>query len=339
MGDKKDKKSAEKGIVADNPTLLSELAEKTAVAKTRCALQQRRILKGHFGKIYAAHWAQDSKRLVSASQDGKLIVWNAFTTNKEHAIGLRSSWVMTCAYCPNAEMVAAGGLDNIVSIYKLASDKRSMSNDKPAAELAQHEGYLSCCRFIDNTMIISSSGDSTCILWDIARNSPKQVFTDHSSDVMSISICPANPNIYVSGSCDALSKVWDTRQAGKKSALTFGGHDSDINSVCFIPDGSCFATGSDDSSCSLLDLRAAMPINRFASPKVLPGVTSVSFSASGRLLFASYDESVVHVWDSLLGSKIHQLDGHEERVSCVAVSPDGQAVCTASWDTTMKIWA
>jgi len=133
--------------------------------------------------------------------------------------------------------------------------------------------------------------------------------------------------------------VWDIRQAGKKSALTFAGHESDINSVNFMSDGTAFATGSDDSSCCLYDLRAATQINRYSSPKVLSGVTSVAFSGSGRLLFASYDESVVHVWDVLNGQKIHALDGHEERVSCVAVSPDGQALCTASWDTTMKIWA
>ena len=37
----------------------------------------RRLLKGHFGKVYAMHWAGSNKELVSASQDGKLIVWDA----------------------------------------------------------------------------------------------------------------------------------------------------------------------------------------------------------------------------------------------------------------------
>lgn len=323
----------------EHNTILADLSEKQAVPKVKCNLQQRRILKGHFGKIYSAHWAADSRRLVSASQDGKLIIWNAFTTNKEHAIGLRSSWVMTCAYSPDGNMVAAGGLDNIVSIYKLSPEKRAMSNDKPAAELAQHEGYLSCCRFIDSVQVISSSGDSTCILWDIGRGAPKQVFTEHTSDVMSVSLTPANPFLFASGSCDSYAKIWDVRQAGKKSALTFKGHESDVNSVQFMQDGTAFASGSDDSSCALWDLRAAGQVNRYASPKVLCGVTSVTFSGSGRLLFASYDEQIVYVWDTLYANNFGRLEGHEERVSCVTVSPDGQALCTASWDTTMKIWA
>jgi guanine nucleotide-binding protein G(I)/G(S)/G(T) subunit beta-1 len=329
MGDSKD------------PTLLADLAGKNGVTSISMkAPTQRRILKGHFGKIYAMHWAQDSKKLVSASQDGKLIIWNAFSTNKEHAIALRSSWVMTCAYAPSGTMVAAGGLDNIVSIYRIGGDKRGLTADKPAAELSQHEGYLSCCRFIDDKSIISASGDSTCILWDIERGSPKQVFTAHQSDVMSISLCEeVNPSIFVSGSCDASAKIWDIRQSGKSAAASFSGHESDINSVVFLPDGTAFATGSDDSSCGLFDLRAGQQINRYSSNKILCGVTSVAFSKSGRLLIASYDESTVHIWDTILAQKIFALDGHEERVSCVQVSPDGQALCTASWDTTMKIWA
>ena len=39
-------------------------------------------MPGHLAKIYAMHWASDSRNLVSASQDGKLIVWDSYSTNK-----------------------------------------------------------------------------------------------------------------------------------------------------------------------------------------------------------------------------------------------------------------
>lgn len=45
-------------------------------------MRTRRTLRGHLAKIYAMHWASDSRNLVSASQDGKLIVWDSYTTNK-----------------------------------------------------------------------------------------------------------------------------------------------------------------------------------------------------------------------------------------------------------------
>jgi len=129
--------------------------KKKGVSEVASALKQRRILKGHFGKIYALHWATDSRHLVSASQDGKLIIWNAFTTNKVHAIPLRSSWVMTCAYSPSGNYVACGGLDNLCSIYKLPQGGKEGAQ-KTYGELAQHEGYLSCCRFIGDSEILTS---------------------------------------------------------------------------------------------------------------------------------------------------------------------------------------
>jgi len=45
--------------------------------------KSRRILKGHQGKVLALDWSNDKRHMVSTSQDGKLIVWDAFTTNKE----------------------------------------------------------------------------------------------------------------------------------------------------------------------------------------------------------------------------------------------------------------
>jgi len=296
----------------------------------------RKTLKGHFGKVYAMHWAGDSTNLVSASQDGKLIVWNAFTTNKVQAIPLRSSWVMTCAYEPTqGRFVACGGLDNLCSIYQLGNPQVM----RATKELAAHDGYLSCCRFIDEQSILTSSGDSTCIYWDVERCEPKVNFNDHGGDVMSVSVNPQNPHQFVSGSCDSTAKVWDVRTG--QCVSTFHGHESDINSVHFFPNGHAFGTGSDDSSCRLFDLRSFGQVNQFSNDRILCGITSVSFSLSGRLLFAGYDDYNCYVWDTLRsdGQQVHVLSNHENRVSCLGVNTKGEALCTGSWDTLLKVWA
>jgi guanine nucleotide-binding protein G(I)/G(S)/G(T) subunit beta-1 len=317
---------------------LAQLATKQSLPKVAVNMKQRRILKGHFGKIYAMHWSSDSRHLVSASQDGKLIIWNAFTTNKVHAIPLRSSWVMTCAYSPSGNMVACGGLDNLCSVYKLPAGQKDGGPQKTFGELAQHEGYLSCCRFIRDDEIVTSSGDSTCILWDVETKTPKAIFNDHTGDVMSVSIFDSM-DMFVSGSCDATAKLWDHRQHGKNCVKTFPGHESDINSVQFFPDGNAFGTGSDDSSCRLFDIRAYLQLNRYSNDKILCGITSVAFSRTGKMLFAGYDDYNCYVWDTQLGTLVDQLIGHDNRVSCLGVSEDGKALCTGSWDTLLKIWA
>ncbi|KAG2159124.1 WD40-repeat-containing domain protein [Suillus bovinus] len=300
----------------------------------RIVMRPRRSLKGHLAKIYAMHWAADRRHLVSASQDGKLIVWDAYTTNKVHAIPLRSSWVMTCAYSPSGNYVACGGLDNICSIYNLNS--REANGVRGGRELSAHSGYLSCCRFINDRQIVTSSGDMTCMLWDIEAGVRVVEFSDHTGDVMSLSLGP-NQNVFVSGACDATAKLWDIRSG--RATQTFTGHESDINAVQFFPNGDAFATGSDDASCRLFDIRADRELNSFTHDNILCGITSVAFSISGRILFGGYDDWTCNVWDTLRGERVGVLTGHENRVSCLGVSVDGMALCTGSWDSTLRVWA
>jgi len=298
----------------------------------------RRTLKGHFGKVYAMHWAGNSHDLVSASQDGKLIIWNAFSTNKIQAIPLRSSWVMTCAFEQTKNnLVACGGLDNVCSVYNL---QQASQGSKPSQELVSHDGYVSCCRFIDETRILSASGDSSCILWDTNTGDALTTFGDHSGDVMSLSVNPHDKNMFVSGSVDTTAKVWDVRSG--KCVQTHIGHESDINSVAFFPDGKAFGTGSDDSTCRLFDMRCYNEVNRFGNDKLVGGITEVDFSRSGRLLFAGYDDNNCYAWDTLGNGSIEAfplLQPHENRVSCLGVNKTGTALCTGSWDTTLKVWA
>ena len=292
-------------------------------------MKAKRTLKGHLAKIYAMHWSTDRRHLVSASQDGKLIIWDAYTTNKVHAIPLRSSWVMTCAYAPSGNYVACGGLDNICSIYNLNQNRDGPT--RVARELSGHAGYLSCCRFINDRSILTSSGDMTCMKWDIETGTKVIEFADHLGDVMSISLNPTNQNTFISGACDAFAKLWDIR-AGK-AVQTFAGHESDINAVQFFPDGHLFVTGSDDATCRLFDIRADRDLNLYGvrsrrfnmllffsimlsyyfpscascasliktltvtqSESILCGITSVATSVSGRLLFAGYDDFECKVW-------------------------------------------
>lgn len=58
----------------------------------RIQMRTRRTLRGHLAKIYAMHWGSDSRNLVSASQDGKLIVWDSHTTNKVSEMTKGDGW-------------------------------------------------------------------------------------------------------------------------------------------------------------------------------------------------------------------------------------------------------
>ncbi|KAG2374104.1 hypothetical protein C9374_011183 [Naegleria lovaniensis] len=307
-------------------------------------IRERRVLRGHYAKIYSLAWGRDSTSLVSASQDGKLIIWDAVKAYKTHAIPLRSHWVMCCDYSPSGNAVACGGLDNICSVFLLSTVQQNpnATDMKPHRELTGHTGYLSCCKFLNDRHILTSSGDQSCILWDIEMNQPVTRFEEHTGDCMSVSIKPdGDNNLFLSGSCDGNAKLWDIRM--NKCVATFTGHEGDINSVQFFPNGNAFATGSDDCSCRLFDIRAAREVMTYSDDNVREGVTCISFTKSGRVLFSAYEDKKVIAWDTLKGKVLQTLEGlpngHENRVSCLAVSPDGHGLATCSWDMTVKIFA
>lgn len=58
-------------------------------------------------------------------------------------------------------------------------------------------------------------------------------------------------------------------------------HDSDVNSVRFFPSGDAFATGSDDATIRLFDLRADREVCVYKKDSVIFPCNAVDFSLSG----------------------------------------------------------
>ncbi|KAA0724674.1 AP-4 complex subunit epsilon-1 [Triplophysa tibetana] len=314
---------------------LHQVAEKVE-ALGQFVMKTRRTLKGHGNKVLCMDWCKDKRRIVSSSQDGKVIVWDAFTTNKEHAVTMPCTWVMACAYAPSGCAVACGGLDNKCSVYPLSLDK----NENLAAKkksVAMHTNYLSACCFTNSDMqILTSSGDGTCALWDVESGQMLQSFHGHAADVLCLDLAPSETgNTFVSGGCDKKACVWDMRTG--QCVQSFETHDSDINSVRYYPSGDAFASGSDDATCRLYDLRADREVAIYSKESIIFGASSVDFSLSGRLLFGGYNDYTINVWDVLKGTRVSILFGHENRVSTLRVSPDGTAFCSGSWDHTLRV--
>ncbi|CAL8261409.1 unnamed protein product [Merluccius merluccius] len=208
---------------------LHQVAEKVE-GLGQFVMKTRRTLKGHGNKVLCMDWCKDKRRIVSSSQDGKVIVWDAFTTNKEHAVTMPCTWVMACAYAPSGCAVACGGLDNKCSVYPLSLDK----NENLAAKkksVAMHTNYLSACSFTNSDMqILTSSGDGTCALWDVESGQLLQSFHGHAADVLCLDLAPSETgNTFVSGGCDKKANVWDMRSG--QCIQSFETHESDINSV------------------------------------------------------------------------------------------------------------
>jgi guanine nucleotide-binding protein G(I)/G(S)/G(T) subunit beta-1 len=316
-------------------TSLSKVAKKKDLSNFEMPnLKLRRSLKGHIAKVLEFDFCENQADLiVSASQDGKLIVWNGLSTNKLFVIPLKSQWVLSCGFSPGGSLVGCGGLDNSVYLYRLSEDKTIPDE---SIDLKGHEGSISKVRFYDDEHVISCSGDRSAILWNIDGQNVEQQFWGHLRDVLCVDSAP-DKHLILTGSIDCSAMLWDRRNG--EAVLSFTGHDSDINTIKFFPNKTSFLTASDDGTMRLFDLRGDRELMVYTQPDKdnIFKVASATFSSSGKYIFSACHQTT-YVWNALSGEIIGNLDD-DDIVSCVGVNPNGRALFTASWKNIIKVYA
>ncbi|ETO06311.1 guanine nucleotide-binding protein beta subunit [Reticulomyxa filosa] len=302
-------------------------------------LKQSKIqLKGHFGTIRDINWCHDNKHLLSAARDGKLLIWDTVTAMKKKLISFPNPWIVSCAFSPGGNFIASGassGICTICDVSDLNSPEAKPVETQIKCELIGHNGYLSCCKFIDENTIITTSGDSTVGCWNIEKEHMVDIFLGHRGDVMSVAV-DLSSRLCITVSADATAKVWDHRTP-KRWILDFSGfHQNDINCVQFFPNKHSFVTGSSDASCRLFDLRAYQQMAIYQNNMQDP-ISTVDVSVSGHYIFAGC-ENLVLVWDVIHPESSYQLQ-HHNKVPRLQVSPSGHVVATGSWDCMIHLWS
>ena len=215
-----------------------------------------RTLKGHGSEVTSLSWSGDSVVLASVGKDGQVIVWNALNNRKIQTINHPTQWLMTCSFeRTENRLLATGGADRTCSIFITGQ----IGMTRPTAVLSGHDGYLSDCQFTDEKSLLTASGDSSVILWDVTNQQVKGKFTEHAADCLTVAVL--DTNTFASGSADSTVKIWDIRSG--RSTRTFQGHTSDVNSVAFFPNGKAVASASTDSTCRLFDIRSYAEIAVF----------------------------------------------------------------------------
>ncbi len=124
--------------------------------------------------------------------------------------------------------------------------------------------------------------------------------------------------------------------AGGKPTAHLQGHEADILSSSFSPDGAFIVTASQDSTARVWDARTGR------QTALLSGhdwhVVTAEFSPDGRRILTASSDMTARIWDAASGREIHTLEGHQGIVTSARFSGDGKRVLTASWDGYARLW-
>ncbi|KAE8685609.1 cysteine proteinase RD21a-like [Hibiscus syriacus] len=142
------------------------------------------------------------------------------------------------------------------------------------------------------------------------------------------SISPDQRLITVVG--DHLDGLLVDSQNGKTVA-TVAGHRDYYFASAWHPDGRIFATGNQDKTCRVWDIRnLSMPVETLKGN--LGAVRSIRFSTDGQFMIVAEPADFVHVYNTRSGFQERQEIDFFGEISGVSVSPDGESLYIGIWD-------
>ena len=145
---------------------------------------------------------QISERLVSASDDNTIYLWNPSATLKPIArlMGHQKA-VNHVSFSPNGLLIASSSFENHVKLWSGVSGQFIHS-------LRAHVGPVYMAAFSpDSRMLVSCSKDTTCKLWSCDTGKMKFDLPGHKDQVFAVDYSPGD-SVVISGGADKQIKIW-----------------------------------------------------------------------------------------------------------------------------------
>ncbi|WP_437718588.1 AAA family ATPase [Sorangium sp. So ce448] len=288
---------------------------------------EERTLHGHSASVNACALSPDGQRIVSASADSTLKVWDLATGKLLSTIEGHSGGVNACAVSPDGLRIVSASADSTLKVWNLATGKL-------LSTLEGHSGWVNDCALSpDGLRIISASSDRTLKVWDLTTGKLLSTLEGHSGWVDACAVSPDGLRI-VSASYDRTLKVWDLATGKLLSALE--GHSDGVSACAFSPDGLRIVSASSDRTLKVWDLATGKLLSTLEGHSF--AVKACAVSPDGLRIVSASSDRTLKVWDLATGKLLSTLEGHSGGVNACAFSPDGLRIVSASYDSTLKVW-
>ena len=298
----------------------------------------------HDGWVTAIAFSPDGQTVVTGSHDKTARLWNALTGTPCGEPLKHDYPVIAVAFSPDGQTVRTRSWDKtrIWDAQTGALRGQSLQHNYPVIAVAFSP---------DGQTILTGSTDKKARFWNAQTGAPRGEPLKHDDAVSAVAFSPDGQTV-LTGSWDKKARFWDAQTGAPRGEPLQ--HDGSVYSVAFSPDGQTVLTGSWDKTARLWNAQTGVPRGE---PLQHDGnVNSVAFSPDGQTVLTGSSDVVVYstngqiesiestdnrarLWNALTGTLRGERLEHNEGVSAVAFSPDGQTVLTGCWDRTAKIWS
>ncbi|KAL8591238.1 hypothetical protein ACOMHN_017562 [Nucella lapillus] len=293
-----------------------------------------KVFRGHTDVVNKCQFFCDESRVLSASKDCSIKVWDPKLGTELQTIDNAHTISAADAHCfEDGLTVASCGWDKCVHYWDLEKAVRIWS--------AHHPDILTCCQISHDGRLLCVGSDlfHQLFVYDLTSGEVVQQIKDyHKKQLTSCCFSPDDTRV-ITTSTDGTAKFYDLKT--ETCTVKLGGHANAISSCSITPDERKFATASWDKTVQIWDISTGM--YRSKGPTVLKGshdgvVTACDFTEDGlQLVTGSADMSIV-VWDVENTVQKLKLQGHTGWVTDVHFSQDQCWLLSCAHDSTVRMW-
>jgi WD40 repeat protein/serine/threonine protein kinase len=324
--------------------------------------EPRLTIDAHKSFVYGVAFTPDGKKLVSASQDGTVRVFDAASGEQLNVLKGHSTWILAMDLSVDGSMIASASSDHTVKLWSVDQPSAELKTQSTTGELdylgnnhvvatrgmdaqiwdVETRSVMSTLKHpaivrsvavnADFTQIATGTSNGVVRVWDAQTHKELRSFKGHVASIVCIKFSPDGKQVASSG-YDRTARVWDLA-TGEVSV--FRGHQGYVNNVAFSPDGQRLATASHDTSAYMWDLNSKKRL--FVMRGHSRPIQGIEFSPNGEVVATSSGDGTINIYDSKAGEIIRRLQGHSDGVMDIEFSPNGMRLLSASQDGTAKLW-
>ncbi|KAM9797383.1 WD repeat-containing protein 47-like isoform 1-T1 [Syngnathus typhle] len=263
-----------------------------------------------------------------------------FRRNKHHK---GSIYCVAWSCC--GQLLATGSNDKYVKVLPFNAD--SCNATGPDLEFSMHDGTIRDLAFMEgpesggSILISAGAGDCNIYTTDCQRGQGLHALSGHTGHILTLFTWGGW--MITSGSQDKTVRFWDLRVPScvRVVGTTLHGSGSAVVSVAVDPSGRLLATGQEDSTCMLYDIRGGRIVQTYRPHS--SDIRSVRFSPGAHhLLTGSYDNKIIisDLQGDLTKALPQTLAGeHWDKVIQCRWHPKDRTFLSSSADRTVVLWA